>query len=309
MKIVVTGGAGFIGSHLVEALIAEKNEVHILDNLTTGKYEYIHPKAIIHSVDIRSKKAKEIIMKEKPELVFHLAAQADVAISIENPLYDTEVNVNGTINLLEACRQANVRKIIFSSTSAVYGNLQKELIKENDDAHPISYYGLSKWTAEKYMELYSNLFGLSYTILRYGNVYGPRQTAKGEGGVVAVFLDKIRKDMTLNVHGDGEQTRDFVFVKDVVAANLAAARYGNKETIHISTSNNTSVNQLVSRLAELHGDPIHTNYTAARTGDIKHSCLDNTKAKQILHWHPQYTIYSGLEETYLYSKNQPVQLP
>ena len=300
MKIVVTGGAGFIGSHLVDSLVAQGNEVHIIDNLSTGHHLHTHPLAIMHKVDIRSEEAKQIIIKEKPELVFHLAAQADVTRSIEDPSFDAEVNIVGTINILEACRMANVRKIIFSSTSAVYGNLQKEIISELDSTVTYSYYGLSKLSAERYIELYYKMYDLSYTILRYGNVYGPRQTAKGEGGVIAVFMDKIRNSSVLNIHGDGEQTRDFVFVKDVVAANLCAAQYGNAQTIHVSTKKNTSINTLVKTLNDIHPLPINAVHSDARMGDIKHSCLDNSKANSLLKWYPKYDINSGLTETYEY---------
>jgi len=305
MKAVVTGGAGFIGSHLVEELIKKGIEVHVLDNMAAGNLYNVHPLAVIHTEDICSTEAKHIILKEKPDVVFHLAAQADVARSIYNPKYDADVNINGTINILEACHEASVKKIIFSSTSGVYGNLQKELISEEDLAIPASYYGLSKLTAESYIRLFYQLYGLSYTILRYGNVYGPRQTAKGEGGVIAVFLDRVNKGIPLSIHGDGEQTRDFVYVKDVVQANINAMEQGHQETIQISTAQKTSINHLLETLTQIHGDKIDTVSKPARTGDIKHSCLDNRKAHQLLKWHPSIDIFSGLTETYKFShKNQ-----
>jgi len=300
MKVVVTGGAGFIGSHLVDSLVALGNEVHVIDNFSSSSYVHEHQLVTVHNLDIRSEEAKQLIINVKPEIVFHLAAQADVTRSIQDPAFDADVNIRGTINMLEASRLANVRKIIFSSTSAVYGNLQKEIITENDPTLTFSYYGLSKLSAEKYIELYEKLYGLSYTILRYGNVYGPRQTAKGEGGVIAVFMDKISKSSALKIHGDGEQTRDFVYVKDVVAANLSAAEHGDGETIHVSTQKNTSINMLVDILTKLHPHSIKTVYSSARMGDIKHSCLDNTKANNLLEWHPIYDITTGLKETYEY---------
>ena len=229
MKAIVTGGAGFIGSHLVDELIQNGAKVHVLDNLISGYSDYVHPLAVLHTDDICSNEAQQIILREKPDVVFHLAAQADVGRSVAEPGYDADVNINGTINILEACRTASVRKVIFSSTSAVYGNLQKDLISEADFVVPISYYGLSKLTAESYIRLFYALHRLPYTILRYANVYGPRQTAKGEGGVVAVFLDNIKKGKPLMIHGDGEQTRDFIYVKDVVQANIAAVIKGTKK--------------------------------------------------------------------------------
>ncbi|MEK4873831.1 NAD-dependent epimerase/dehydratase family protein [Bacillus smithii] len=301
MKAVVTGGAGFIGSHLVEELLLQGAKVHVLDNLVSGQLKNVHPLAVMHIEDIRSQGAKQIIMREKPDVVFHLAAQADVGQSIREPKYDADMNINGTINILEACREASVKKVIFASTSGVYGNLQKDLISEKDLTMPISYYGLSKLTAESYIRLFHQLYGLSYTILRYGNVYGPRQSAKGEGGVIAIFLDRIKKGMPLMIHGDGEQTRDFVYVKDIVRANIAAVEKGDQETIQVSTGKSISINHLVKMLTQIYGSPIETIYTHARTGDIKHSCLDNKKARQLLQWNPQVDIFNGLTETYTFS--------
>jgi UDP-glucose 4-epimerase len=236
-----------------------------------------------------------------PDVVFHLAAQADVSRSILEPQYDADVNINGTINILRACHESAVGKLIFSSTSGVYGNLQKDLISEDDLTGPISYYGLSKLSAESYIRLFNQLYGLPYTILRYGNVYGPRQTAKGEGGVVAVFLEKLKKGMPLSIHGDGEQTRDFIYVKDIVHANIASVNRGNQETIQVSTAQKTSVNQLLDMLTQIHGSKVNTVHSAARTGDIKHSCLDNRKARQLLNWYPKTDIFQGLSETYTFS--------
>ncbi|EHL78863.1 NAD-dependent epimerase/dehydratase family protein [Bacillus smithii] len=301
MKAVVTGGAGFIGSHLVEELLLQGAKVHVLDNLVSGQLKNVHPLAVMHIEDIRSQGAKQIIKREKPDVVFHLAAQADVGQSIREPKYDADMNINGTINILEACREASVKKVIFASTSGVYGNLQKDLISEKDLTMPISYHGLSKLTAESYIRLFHQLYGLSYTILRYGNVYGPRQSAKGEGGVIAIFLDRIKKGMPLMIHGDGEQTRDFVYVKDIVRANIAAVEKGDQETIQVSTGKSISINHLVKMLTQIYGSPIETIYTHARTGDIKHSCLDNKKARQLLQWNPQVDIFNGLTETYTFS--------
>ncbi|OVE34515.1 UDP-glucose 4-epimerase [Priestia aryabhattai] len=304
MKAVVTGGAGFIGSHLVEELIRQDFNVHIIDNLISGKYDNIHPLATLHIEDICSDKAKQIILDEKPDVVFHLAAQADVSRSIQDPQYDADVNVQGTINLLEACRDASVNKFIFASTSAVYGNLQKELITEQDLTLPVSYYGLSKLTAESYVRLFHYLYGLQYTILRYGNVYGPRQTPKGEGGVVAVFLERLKKGLSFNIHGDGEQTRDFIYVKDIVQANIAAIEKGNQEIVHASTTKKTSVNDLLKNLEYIHGSNIDVVYTEGRPGDIKHSCLDSKKARQLLNWSSKVSVLEGLKETYIFSSEK-----
>ena len=298
MKVIVTGGAGFIGSHLVDALILKGAEVHILDNLVAGQLVSVNPKAELHEVDICSEEAKSIILHVKPDAVFHLAAQADVGMSVQNPKYDADVNIKGTINILEASRDARVKKFIFASTSAVYGNLKKEFLSENETTIPASYYGLSKLTAESYIRLFYELYRLPYTILRYANVYGPRQLPKGEGGVIAVFLNRLKTDGTLSVHGDGEQTRDFIYVTDIVAANIAALDRGAQQTIQISTSKKTSINDILKRLAVIHGQCIQTVFTAPREGDIKHSCLNNEKAQNVLNWHPTVDILNGLNETY-----------
>lgn len=298
MKAIVTGGAGFIGSHLVEELINQSMEVHVIDNMTFGKSQNVHPLAIIHTMDIRSADARNVIVKVKPDVVFHLAAQADVTQSINHPFDDASININGTINMLEACHEANVKKFVFASTSAVYGDLQVNRLSEEDSTEPISYYGLSKLTAEAYIKQFNKLYQLPFTILRYGNVYGPRQQAKGEGGVVAIFIDKLVKGDPITIFGNGEQTRDFIYVKDIAHANIAAIENGDNEIIQVGTGERTSVNRLIDLLEQIGGGTIETKYSDSKPGDIKHSCLDNTKANQLLKCAPYTHIFNGLEETY-----------
>ncbi|SDD30635.1 UDP-glucose 4-epimerase [Paenibacillus sp. UNCCL117] len=300
MKLIVTGGAGFIGSHLVDALTARGAEVHVIDNLYAGKLEYVNRQAVLHQYDVESAEAREQVVRLKPDLVFHLAAQADVQQSVQAPGYDARVNVLGTLNMLEACREAGVRKLVFASTSGVYGDLAKDRIEEDDPAAPISFYALSKLAGEQYIRLFHRMFGLSYTILRYGNVYGPRQQAKGEGGVVALFTDKLRQGLPVRIFGDGEQTRDFIFVKDIVEANLACIGQGDQQTFHASTGRPVTVNTLVRELERLSGTPLAADYLPPRQGDIRHSCLDNRKLTSMLGWQPAYDIVSGLRETYEY---------
>ncbi|MCR8636077.1 NAD-dependent epimerase/dehydratase family protein [Paenibacillus radicis (ex Xue et al. 2023)] len=298
MKILVTGGAGFIGSHLTDALIAHGAEVHVIDNLSTGIRSHVHPQALLHIMDIRSQEAIEAIQRIRPELVFHHAAQVDVQHSVKEPANDAGINIAGTVNVLEACRLAGVRKVVYASSCAVYGDNAASMVKETDPIIPISYYGISKYTPEAYLRVYRELYGLSYTVLRYANVYGPRQTPKGEGGVVAIFMERLLHKKPMIVFGDGEQTRDFVCVHDVVRANLAAIHRGDQETLHVSTAIRTSVNTVAAELQRIHGAPLELVYAAERLGDIRHSCLDNSCIASSLGWSPIYTLRLGLEETY-----------
>lgn len=302
-RVIVTGGAGFIGAHLVEGLIDLGIEVHVLDNLSTGRSERVNPEAILHISDIRSTEAKEIITRVKPDVLFHLAAQADVQHSVAEPDYDMDVNVHGTLNMLQACYEAKVNKFIFASTSGVYGDLEKDVLTEHDPVHPISFYGLSKITAEQYISLYEQFYELPYTILRFANVYGPGQTVKGEGGVIAIFMKQLAGNLSLPINGDGEQTRDFIYVKDVVQALIAAMTQGTRNILHVSTETKTSINNLVKYLRTLHikykNTDLQVFHRPAKAGDIKHSCLSNSKSRNMLNWQPQYPIELGLEETYL----------
>lgn len=296
MRILVTGGLGFIGSHLVRYFLREHAEVHILD-LHAGENGNVPASAVLHIQDISDPESVNLVRHIAPDYLFHLAAQSDVQKSIQNPSLDADSNIMGTIHMLEACRQSNVRKIIFASTSGVYGQLEKKLISEVDEVSPVSFYALSKRTSEQYMEMYRQLFGVSYTILRYGNVYGPGQQPKGEGGVVAVFLSRLQRSELLSIHGDGLQTRDFIYVRDIVSANAAAMQKGDGQTFNISTGESTSIRMLADLFREIVGAPIPLVYKPGNPGDVKHSCLDNRKALQLLNWRPAYNIRTGLEET------------
>ncbi|QCT02859.1 NAD-dependent epimerase/dehydratase [Paenibacillus algicola] len=297
MKVVVTGGAGFIGSHLVNRLVMSGYEVHVLDNLASGDAGRLHNEAILHVCDVRSEYAASRLAQIKPELIFHLAAQADVQSSIANPWLDADTNISGTLRLLEAAKATGVRKIIFASTSGVYGALDQPLITEGDPVAPISFYALSKLCGERYIQLYSQTFGLDYTILRYGNVYGPGQTPKGEGGVISVFGERLAQELPLNVYGDGNQTRDFIYVQDVVGANLAAMYKGHGEILHVSTGQSTSINRLIDLLASRLARTIIPHYHPVKAGDVYHSCLSSTKALKVLDWKAQYDMEQGLAET------------
>jgi UDP-glucose 4-epimerase len=274
------------------------HRVHVIDDLSAGKAENVPQGATLHQEDIRFPAAFEAIVALQPDTVFHLAAQADVQHSIQHPREDTEINVLGTLNMLEACRQGGVRKFVFASTSGVYGNLQKDLLEETDPAVPISFYGLSKYAAEHDVRLYGELFDLDWTVLRFANVYGPGQTSKGEGGVVSIFLNQLRQGMPLTVNGDGEQTRDFIYVQDVVAALAAAQTSGERKILHVSTGQATSVNRLVELLRLHHGQHTVCVHRPDRAGDIRHSRLSNARALAHLNWRPAYGIEEGLQLTY-----------
>lgn len=305
MKILVTGGAGFIGSHLVDYLISLNHYVCIVDNLSTGRLQNVNKKASFYQMDIADPKLIELFLDKRPEIVYHLAAQISVPESIKDPLTDAQTNITGTLNLLDACRIYNVKKIIYSSSAAVYGNASQLPITEESPIMPVSPYGISKYTVECYLKIYAMLYGLNYTILRYANVYGERQNSGTEGGVVAIFADKLSKSVSVEIYGDGEQTRDFIYVKDVVSANIAALTNGNNDVFNIGTGRKNSINVVyntMKRILNTYQPPI---YAKKRSGDLRDSYFNIEKAKKLLIWEPEYLIYEGLERylSYLYVSN------
>jgi UDP-glucose 4-epimerase len=297
VKVLVTGGAGFIGSHIVELLIAEGYEVVVIDNFLTGQRKSVPPEAKLYEMNITSPQMENVFAEEKPDYVIHLAAQIDVAKSIQNPVGDAEQNILGTIGMLHWCHKFQVRKIVFSSSCAVYGETADCSITEDFPIQPLSFYGLSKSISEMYIQFYQSFYGLPFTILRFANVYGPRQGATGEGGVIATFFRKIIKGESPFIYGKGEQTRDFVYVKDVAAANLLSLTKGNNEIINIGCNEKTSINQLVGLMSAIQSVPVSPIYLPKREGDIQHSLLNYAKAKESLGWQPQYDLQAGLVET------------
>ncbi|MCM3598321.1 NAD-dependent epimerase/dehydratase family protein [Metabacillus idriensis] len=303
MKVLVTGGAGFIGSHICEELIHAKFEVVAVDNLITGKESNVPAGIKFIRSDIRNS-VDEIFEIEQPEYVIHMAAQVSVSKSTLNPSYDADENIMGTINLLNACVKYNVKKFIFASSAAIYGNPNYLPIEETHALNPLSFYGLSKLSAELYIQLFSALCGLKYTILRYSNVYGIRQDSNGEAGVIAIFSEKFLNNQQPYIHGDGHQTRDFVFVRDVAKANVLALEKGENEIFNISSHSEVSINQLIKeyeRTLEIKANPIHG---ANREGDIRESVLSNKKAKEHLGWCPSYSIRNGLSEMISFYKKE-----
>ena len=302
MNILVTGGAGFIGSHLVDGLIEEGHHVVIIDNLSTGSRKNLNPKAVFYEEDIRHAEALDrIFADEQVQIVFHEAAQTLVPYSMEHPKEDAELNIMGLINVLDMCRKYHVEKIIFSSSAAVYGDNLNVPLKEEQPLMPTSFYGLTKVTAEKYIQLYHDVFGLSYAILRYSNVYGERQGSHGEGGVVYVFSKALAQGKDLTIFGDGEQSRDFIYVKDVARANIKAMDAAVPSGIYnVSTAIETTINALKEILLYFSRVPVQVSYADARGGDIYRSALDNTAAKQVLQWKPATKLLQGLQATYSY---------
>lgn len=296
-KVLVTGGAGFIGSHLVDRLIHEGCSVSIIDNLSTGSLDNVNKNAKFYEMDIRDSEISKVFEAERPEYVFHHAAQRDVKKSLEDPVSDSDVNIIGTVNILENCRRYDVYKHIYPSSAAVYGMPEYLPLDELHSINPISYYGISKYTPEQYIKVYSDLYGMKYTIFRYANVYGIRQDPKGEGGVVAIFMERLMKGKIPVIYGDGEQTRDFIYVDDIVEANIKALCYGDNETLNISTNIPVSINELYSLIKDMLEIEHDAEHAGERAGDIRYSCLDNSKAMKLLDWKPKYSIKEGLRKT------------
>ena len=297
MNILVTGGAGFIASHIVDRLIKLGYNTIIMDNFLKGKKENLNSQASFYQLDITSPEIRDIFIAEEITHVIHHAGQVSVQESINNPFFDARSNILGTINLLESCREFAVEKIIYASSAAVYGEPEYLPLDEEHPIKTISPYGLSKHTPEHYIQMYQHLYGLDYTILRYANAYGPRQDAKGEGGVISIFIDKILSSQTPIIYGDGEQTRDFIYVGDIVEANISSLTAGDGEILNISTNLPIGVKQIYRTINQIMDKDIKVNYQPARRGDIRDSYLDNSRAKETLNWHPTFNLRKGLIHT------------
>jgi UDP-glucose 4-epimerase len=295
VRAVVTGGAGFIGSHVVDALLARGNEVHVLDDLSKGKRANIGADARVRKGDIR-RDADQVFDEVEPEVCFHLAAQADVRVSVERPDHDADVNVIGTLHVLEAARRHGT-KIVFSSTGgAIYGECDGPAPEDHPRA-PLAPYGVSKLAGEEYIAAYNRLYGAGHISLRYGNVYGPRQDPHGEAGVVAIFMNRLREGETPRIFGEGTQTRDYVYVADVVAATLAAAEHDGG-VLNVGTGTETSVLDLYERIQRATGIEREPEFAPARPGELQRSVLDPARARRELGWQPERTLDEGLAETW-----------
>jgi len=306
MRIIVTGGAGFIGSNVVNRLADLGHEVAVLDNLITGKRGNLDSRADFYEEDITDRDAVEKVFADfKPEVVDHHAAQIDVRKAVDDPVFDASVNVIGGINVVRAALAAGVSKFIYASTGgAIYGNPEVIPCTEEHPIRPISPYGLTKHVLEHYLELYSIIEGLRYTVLRYANVYGPRQDPKGEAGVNAIFTGLMLAGQQPTIFGQGDKTRDYVFVGDVVAANVLALDRADGEIINIGTGIQTSDQEVYDAIAAATGFGEPPNYSPERKGEVRHIALDISKAKRVLGWEPQVSFREGVQMTVEYNKAQ-----
>ena len=305
MRVCVTGGAGFIGSHLVDRLIALGHTVLVIDNLSTGVQEFVNSEAIFVEMDVRDSNMDSIFAEFKPRVVFHEAAQTMVPASMVNPKMDCDVNLLGLVNILEASRKHKVEHFLMPSSAAVYGDLDTLPLTEDMIGKPTSFYGLTKLTSEGYLRIYEQAFGLKTVCFRYSNVYGPRQGDGGEGGVISIFTRLINEGQGLTIFGDGEQTRDFIYVDDVVEANIKAMNHPELTGVYnISTNTSTSVNKLVSYFKSISNKDLPVYYEAERTGDIRHSRLCNQKAKVDFDFLATVDLERGLRDTISYFKGK-----
>jgi len=305
MKILVTGGAGFIGSWVAEAYIEDGNEVLIIDNLSTGNLNNVPSAAEFIKGDIRDRSVLKAAFSEfNPDIINHHAAQIDVRKSVDDPTLDADINIKGTLNLLELSRKSGISKFIFASTGgAIYG--EPDLIPADEDTvpMPISPYGISKFSIEKYLSYYNKIYGLNYTSLRYSNVYGPRQNPHGEAGVIAIFCNKIITGEPCIVYGDGEQTRDYVYVEDVKRANIECVLSPN-DSYNIGTSIETSVNGLIEYLRKASGRDFEVIYEPARDGEVERISLNNNKAIKEINWTPHVMLEEGIKNTWIWFYNK-----
>ncbi|OGY17876.1 MAG: UDP-glucose 4-epimerase [Candidatus Chisholmbacteria bacterium RIFCSPHIGHO2_12_FULL_49_9] len=299
MKILVTGGAGFIGSHIVDRYITDGHQVLVIDDLSTGSEANLNRKVKFLKLDIRSKDAFNLVVAEKPEIINHHAAQIDLRRSVEEPLWDAEINILGLLNLMEGARQVkSVKKVIFASTGgAIYGDASIIPTPENYPAWPISPYGVAKLTCEHYLHYYQEVHGIPFVSLRYGNVYGPRQNPKGEAGVIAIFSGRLLSGEQPVISGDGKQTRDFVFVEDVVEANAKALSQKAKGINNIGTGKETDVTTIFDELRKQLAPTVKPLYGPVKKGEQRRSSLDSKKALKEFGWQPRTELRNGLEKT------------
>lgn len=304
-NILVTGGAGFIGSHVVALLLKQGYEkVCVLDNLSTGKKENVPAAVPLEVLDIRSPELEAFLQKQQFDVVIHLAAQTMVPFSMAHPDLDEAINISGMVHLLEGCRKSGVKKIIFSSSAAIYGDNQNLPLKETEAPAPTSFYGLTKAAGEQYIRLYEKAFGLKGIIFRFANVYGERQGETGEGGVISIFAQKIAKQEAVSIFGDGNQTRDFVYAGDIARAIVLGVGYEGSSTFNVSTNQEVSLNQLIAALEKVTGKKLQVNYGPVRPGDIYASVLSHQAIVEKLNMTEFTPLEQGLAKTMAYFQRQ-----
>lgn len=298
MKMLVTGGAGFIGSHIVDAALAAGHEVSVLDDLSSGRRENLTDGVLLQVADLRSAEAATFVEQVRPEVIIHHAAQMNVRRSVEDPRFDADVNILGFLNVLEAGRRSGLQRVVFASSGGtVYGDPATIPPTETEPTAPLCPYGVSKLAGEIYLSYYAKIHGLNSTVLRYGNVYGPRQDPHGEAGVVSIFARGLLADRSCMIFGDGLQTRDYVFVGDVARANLLAIESAYNGTLNIGTGTETDVVTLYGLIRDLVGSSRDAEFVDAKAGEVRRSVLDCSKASRELSWNPQVTLTQGLAET------------
>ena len=303
MKVLVTGGAGFIGSHVVDAFLAEGHDVVVVDDLSSGRASNLNPRARFYKLDIRDPGLAGIFEQERPDVVDHHAAQMDVRKSVADAMFDADVNVRGSLNVLECARRHGVRKVIYISTGgAVFGEPVYLPCDEDHPINPICQYGVSKHVVEHYLHVYRHLYGLDYVVLRYPNVYGPRQDPHGEAGVVAIFTGRMLAGEPITIFGQGEQERDFVYVTDCARANVLAANSSLTGIYNIGCGVGTTVNLLFSELGNIIGYPRPAQYGPAKAGETSKIYLDSRRAQADLGWRPAVSLPEGLQQTVAYSR-------
>ncbi|MBI3357034.1 MAG: GDP-mannose 4,6-dehydratase [Nitrospirae bacterium] len=307
MKVLVTGGAGFIGSHVVDRLVEEGHNVVVVDNLSSGKRKNVNRAASLYKLDVQSRRLERVFRNERPNVVLHLAAQISVRRSIEDPVFDAQVNVLGTMNVLQQAVRHGTRKVVFSSSGgAIYGEQETYPAPESHTTNPLSPYGISKLCSEHYLSYFQRISGIQVVSLRYANVYGPRQDPEGEAGVVAIFVQKMLNNEQPIINGNGRQTRDFIFVDDVVEANLAAMGQDSQGVYNVGTGAETSVNELFRMLAGITGSTCKEVHGPAKPGEQMRSVIDPSKIRLEIGWDAKVELADGLKKTVAFFREKMV---